>query len=93
MTNAKPMTPERRAEIDTRMKLLEFLQGCCDTSDLGMMRDLLADAAFWRDAVRKANPFGSFATCIFCQVMRDIESREATQHMPYCGWLLSQSGV
>ena len=74
----KPMSAERRAEIE---KAAEARFGAVSREDI---TDLLADAAYWREAVRTADECPS-DQCAFCLAHYD------EPHKPdRCRWLLAQ---
>lgn len=81
-----PMTPERRAEIqrqlDTRWKYSSL-----DVAD--MLRELLADSDFWREAVKNADA----PSCPFCRADVTIDlfwrDRPDAHSSPDCPWLLA----
>ena len=81
----KPMSAERRAEIE---KAAEARFGAVSREDI---TDLLADAAYWREAVRTADVCGYVGEhCPWCDA-NDMVTHEPTVHKPECVWLRAQA--
>ena len=84
----KPMSAERRAKIEA-----ELTQAVHTTAKelCGMIVDLLADAAYWREAVRDADVCGYVGEhCPWCDAS-DMVSHLPTVHKPDCAWLRAQA--
>ncbi len=87
----KPLTPERRAEIDKKFGFWDC--ACTDEKDaapcLRCQFKELADAEqFWREAVKAAQPY-PVINCAFCGY-NPLASPRKTPHFPNCRWLLAQ---
>ena len=91
MPNA-PLTPEGLAEIERVIEIMResgkeiawaLNLGPSRFVEVSLMGQLLADAKFWREAVRSARVIRCPADCPFCIVM-DFN------HKPDCPWLLAQ---
>ena len=81
----KPMSAERRAEIE---KAAEARFGAVSREDI---TDLLADAAYWREAVRTADFAYIDARCPWCSVSMFAMDGSENSHKPECAWLRAQS--
>jgi hypothetical protein len=93
MSEAKRMSQGRRAEIG------HYLEHCTepDPSQCGvcqMYRDLLADAAYWRNTV-KALEMSDDEMDTWCPVCRacQVYPNESITHKPDCLWLLAQGDL
>jgi len=91
MTTPKPMSKERRMEIADKYNQAWIPHGMTHTTDMGAaIQELLADAAFWRDAVKSCDEsynlsgvYPGIESCVFCH--------ESENHKPDCPWVLAQS--
>ena len=83
----KPMSTERRAEIE--QVILQWAT-TGKSKLLYAAEDLLADAAYWREAVRTADVCGYVGEhCPWCDAS-DMVTHLPTVHKPDCPWLLAQ---
>lgn len=91
---SKPLSPERRAEIEQLLALNKQLlalnqlaaHGICDDA----LRDLLAAERLWRETVKNADVCGEIgAKCPFCSAVSYDRLVEAP-HAPNCAWVLAQ---
>ena len=97
----KPLSKERREEIE-REYLEPSSDDACLSPDgyateaiyIGILRDVLEDATYWREAVKNAPETdsndcdGMFSPiCLFCDAE---EYTEPFTHKPDCPWLLAQ---
>ena len=81
----KPITPERRAEIERyKRDFIDPFQKPAPTLQDGIFLDLLADAAFWREAVMDSLRQGPH--CPFCEA--NLDAGEA--HASDCAYERSQ---
>lgn len=96
----KPLTKERRAEIDIiirdaadRIGPVFFEMPLC-----GAIGALLADSQFWREAIKNAPMLDvaqgfveeTEARCPWCGSTADIHSKYQVDHEPDCPWELAQ---
>ena len=80
----KPMTSDRRAEIEAH---IGATSADLYTDDI---TDLLADAAYWREAVRTADFAYIDARCPWCSVSMFAMDGSENAHKPDCVWLRAQ---
>ena len=81
----KPMSAERRAEIEAH---IGATSADLYTNDI---TDLLADAAYWRETVRDADVCGRVGEhCPWCDAS-DMVSHLPVVHKPDCAWLRAQA--
>ena len=81
----KPMSAERRAEI------LAYINDTPAYMEHYWL-DLLADAAYWREAVMRIEPAHADECCVCKFKFGDAVSvTGAEHHKPYCAWLRAQS--
>jgi hypothetical protein len=86
-----PMSHERLEEIRSYIRRLHPSPGMMYSS----LTELLAEADYWREAVRTAQVEGNgytnnedmdIAVCPFCRV----DSYDDPEHKPDCPWVLAQ---
>lgn len=82
-----PLTSERIAEIERGVQTCRFSP---DNWAEITIRDLLADRAFWRDAVREADFDYVESFCPFCDERTHERGIPKMRHKPDCAWLLAQ---
>lgn len=94
----KPLSRVRRAEIER-----DLADQHVSYNDFAgeAIRDLLASESFWRESVKKVEPWGDVGAasntwyeCFFCKAEGDeifAFGRKANEtHKPDCAWLLAQ---
>lgn len=91
MTEAMPLSKERRAEIEAILKGLPT-RGEYERA----VKDLLAAERYWRETVKSLVPvYGTGGTCYctYCNgsVSSNSECKELTGHGPDCAWRLANS--
>jgi hypothetical protein len=87
MSNAKPLSKERREEIE---HWREVMYGMTPTWE-SVVNDALAAEQYWREAVKNAPAIPNEDFCQFCpsHVNWDGDKTSIT-HKPDCPWLLAQ---
>ena len=85
----KPMTKERREEIESTVFIDVFTERKIHPLALQFIRDLLDAEAFWREAVRTHQEWDTeYLMCDFCDACTYWRPEE--KHKPDCPWLLAQ---
>lgn len=79
----KPMTKERREEIE---RWMEKLGGMPRSEWNAAIRELLDAEAYWRNAVKNADVFRGGEPCVFCDRVQGDEP----EHEPDCPWVRAQ---
>ncbi len=99
----KPLSPERREEIIRLVKAYPIMPMDGSAGYLYAIADLLADAAYWRNAVKNADPWNACGphdvveyACAHCEVVATDEQaakafpKSEVAHQAECPYLLAQ---
>lgn len=76
----KPLTKDEREKIAR-------LWAHGDSMFHSSIRDLLADAQFWREAVKRIAPWDKNGFCMLCD---SVATWDTEKHKPGCPWRLAQ---
>ena len=93
----KPLSPERREEIVRLVKAYPIMPSDGSAGYLYAIADLLASEAYWRNAVRVADPWNACGpndvaeyACAHCETLRTDSQTAEVRHKAECAYALAQ---